>query len=187
MAIRLLFLTILSLALTACVSDTPTQKPNPMSQASAVAVAMPEFITNENTTLRWRSDLIWVDDPEGRFERRADMLQKILQNEFVRKGYSFVDAEQSATYDVVAVAVLGAIEGYEELEETFRLYPSLSKGDSDYKRGTVLVALAPAGTTTIVWRGALEMFTDPGMVAIDVREKRMQWGSMQLLNSIPNY
>lgn len=187
MAIRFFILATLSWALAACVSDTPVQKPNPMSQASAVAVAMPEFITNENTTLRWRSDLIWVDDPEGRFERRADMLQQILQNEFVRKGYRFVGTGEPANYDVVAVAVLGAIEGYEELEETFRLYPSLSKGDSGYKRGTVLVALAPAGTTKIVWRGALEMFTDPGMVPIDVREKRMQWGSTQLLSSIPNY
>ncbi len=187
MAIRLFLIAILSWTLAACVSDTPIQTPDPLSQASAVAVAMPEFITNENTTLRWRSDLIWVDDPEGRFERRADMLQLILQNEFIRKGYNFVGAGEPANYDVVAVAVLGAIEGYEELEETFRLYPSLSKGDSGYKRGSVLVALAPAGTTRIVWRGALEMFTDPGMVPIDVREKRMQWGSMQLLSSIPNY
>jgi hypothetical protein len=186
-AIRLFLIAILSWTLAACVSDTPIQTPDPMSQASAVAVAMPEFITNENTTLRWRSDLIWVDDPEGRFERRADMLQLILQNEFIRKGYNFVGAGEPANYDVVAVAVLGAIEGYEELEETFRLYPSLSKGDSGYKRGSVLVALAPAGTTKIVWRGALEMFTDPGMVPIDVREKRMRWGSMQLLSSIPNY
>ena len=187
MAIRLFLIAIFCWTLAACVSDTPIQKPDPMSQASAVAVAMPEFITNENTTLRWRSNLIWVDDPEGRFERRADMLQLILQNEFIRKGYNFVGAGEPANYDVVAVAVLGAIEGYEELEETFRLYPSLSKGDSGYKRGSVLVALAPAGTTRIVWRGALEMFTDPGMVPIDVREKRMQWGSMQLLSSIPNY
>ena len=187
MTFRLFVVAILSWALTACVSDIPTQTPDPMSRASAVAVAMPEFITNENTTLRWRSKLIWVDDPEGRFERRADMLQQILQNEFVRKGYSFVDAGEPANYDVVAVAVLGAIEGYAELEETFRLYPSLSTGHSDYKRGSVLVALAAAGTTRIVWRGALEMFTDPGMVALDIREKRMQWGSMQLLSSIPNY
>lgn len=187
MAIRLFLLAIFSFTLAACASDTPIQKPNPMTQASAVAVAMPEFITNENTTLRWLSNLIWVDDPEGRFERRAGMLQLALQNEFVRKGYSFVDAGEPANYDVVAVAVLGAIEGYAELEEAFRLYPSLKRGHSDYKRGTVLVALAPAGTTRIVWRGALEMFTDPGMVPIDVREKRMQWGSMQLLNSIPNY
>jgi hypothetical protein len=186
-AIRLFLLAILSCALAACVSDTPTKKPNPMSQSSAVAVATPEFITHENTTLRWRSKLIWVDDPEGRFERRADMLQQALQNEFVRKGYSFVSAGEPASYDVIAVAVLGAIEGYAKLEETFRLYPSLSRGYSDYKRGSVLVALAPAGTTKIVWRGALEMFTDPGMVPIDVREKRMQWGSQQLLKSIRNY
>jgi hypothetical protein len=186
-AIRLLLIAILGSTLAACVSDTPIQSPDPMSQASAVAVAMPEFLTNENTTLRWRSDLIWVDDPEGRFERRAAMLQLTLQNEFVRKGYSFVGTGEPANYDVVAVAVLGAIEGYAELEETFRLYPSLNKGDSGYKRGSVLVALAPAGTTKIVWRGAIEMFTDPGMVPIDVREKRMQWGSMQLLSSIPNY
>lgn len=187
MAIRLFLIAVLSWTLTACVSGTPIQKPDPMSQASAVSVAMPEFITSENTTLRWRSNLIWVDDPEGRFERRADMLQQILQKEFVRKGYRFVAAGEPANYDVVAVAVLGSIEGYAELEETFHLYPSLNRSHSDYKRGSVLVALAPVGTTRIVWRGALEMFTDPGMVPIDVREKRMQWGSMQLLNSIPNY
>jgi hypothetical protein len=187
MAIRLFLIAILSWTLTACVSDTRVQKPKPMGQTSAVAVALPDFITNEHTTLRWRSNLIWVDDPEGLFKRRADMLQRALQNEFVRKGYSFVGAGEPADYEVVAVAVLGAIEGYAELEKTFRLYPSLNRGHSDYKQGSVLVALAPVGSTKIVWRGALEMFTDPGMVPIDVREKHMQWGSMQLLKSIPNY
>ena len=187
MAFRLLLAFIMSTALAACVSETPIQKPDPMSQSSAVSVAMPGFITSSNTVLRWRSDLIWIDDPEGRYERRADMLQQALQDEFKRKGYSFVGANEAANYDVLAVALLGDIQGHTEVEEVFRMYPSLSASSEGYKRGTILVALAPAGTKIVVWRGALEMFTEPGMQQVQVREQRMQWGARQVLSSIPNY
>ncbi len=187
MAFRIFLIVVFSMALAACVSDTPVRTPDPMTQASAVAVSMPGFITSPTTTIRWRSNLIWVDDPDGRYERRADMLQHALENEFKRKGYTFVGANEPANYDVLAVALLGDIEGHQELEETFRLYPSLNSNANGLKRGTILVALAPAGTKIIVWRGALEMFTDPGMAPIDVREKRMQWGAMQVLSSIPNH
>jgi len=184
---RLIVIAVLSFTLSACVSDTPIQTPDPMTQASAVAVSLPGFVTNPSTTLRWHSNLIWVNDPDGRYERRGGMLQLALQNEFIRKGYTFTGPNEPANYDVLAVALLGDIEGHQELEETFRLYPSLNNNAKGYKRGTILVALAPAGSKTIVWRGALEMFTDPGMQPIDVREQRMQWGAMQVLSSIPNY
>ena len=187
MAFRLLLATILSCALAACSSNTAVPTSSPLSQSSAVSVSMPGFITSPTTVLRWRSDLIWIDDPEGRFERRADMLQHALQSEFERKGYTFVGTDETANFDVLAVALLGDIQGHTEVEETFRMYPSLSAPSQGYKRGTILVALAVAGTKTVVWRGALEMFTDPEMQKVQVREQRMQWGAMQVLSSIPNY
>ena len=187
MAFRLLFAFILSTALAACVSVRPAPTANPMNQSSAVSVAMPGFITSTNTVLRWHSDLIWIDDPEGRYERRAVMLQQALQDEFKRKGYSFVGPDEEANYDVLAVALLGEIQGHAEVEEIFRMYPSLNAPSEGYKRGTILVALAAAGTDTVVWRGALEIFTDPGMQQIQLRQQRMQWGAKQVLSSIPNY
>jgi len=184
---RILLSLILGCTLSACVSETPTPAPNPMAQSSSISVATPEFITSPDTVLRWYSDLIWIDDPEGRFERRADMLQASLQNEFARKGYTFVGKDEPANYDVLAVAILGDIAGHEKLEQIFRLYPSLNGAAGGYSRGTVLVALAPAGTKNIVWRGALEIFTDPELQPISVRKQRMEWGAMQVLASIPNY
>jgi len=184
--LRLLVATFLSWTLTACISS-PMQAPDPMSQSSAVSVATPDFLTSPDTALRWYSDLIWIDDPEGRYERRADMLQQALQHEFEHKGYSFVKPGEIADYDVLAVAVLGDINGHQKVEQVFRMYPSLGTPARGYKRGTVLVALAPTGTKTIVWRGALEVFTDPGMQPIQVREHRIQHGAVQLLRSIPNY
>jgi hypothetical protein len=184
---RFLLALAVSSVLVACASSPPLQTPAPLSRASAVAVAMPGFVTSADTVLRWSSDLIWVDDPEGRYERRADMLQLALQSEFERKGYAFVDSGQPANYEVLAVALLGDIEGHKEVEETFRMYPSLGSNPQGYKRGNVLVALAVAGTDIIVWRGALEVFTDPGMEKVSIREQRMQWGARQVLSSIPNY
>ncbi len=187
MVFRLFLIVSMSWTLAACNSSTPAQTADPMRQSSAVSVSMPGFITSSNTVLRWHSDLIWIDDPEGRYERRADMLQQALQSEFERKGYTFTGANETANYDVLAVALLGDIQGHKEVEEVFRMYPSLSTPSGGYKRGTILVALAPAGTKTVVWRGALEMFTDPGMQTIQAREQRMQWGATQVLGSIPNY
>ena len=65
----------------------------------------------------------------------------------------------------------------------FRLYPALAS--SDHERGTVLVAIAPKGTNDIVWRGALQVFTDPGMTPLAEREERMRWGAANLLSGIP--
>ena len=178
-----------ALALVACTSSSSTTTPesNPLSQSSAVSVSMPGFVTTADTTLRWRSDLIWVDDPEGKYEQIADMLQQILQREFERKGYQFVGPTEEATYDVLAVALLGELEGREEIEQIFRLYPSLTANSGGYTKGNVLVAIAPSGTKTIVWRGALEAFTDPGMQPMEVRKQRMEWAAQQLLRSIPEH
>ena len=186
---RLIFPVLAMLALAACTSGNskPIPAADPLSQSSAVSVAMPGFKTAPGTTLRWHSDLMWVDDPEGRHARQAVRLQQILQDEFVRKGYVFVGAAEEANYDVLAIALLGDLEGQERIEQIFRLYPSLSADSGAYTKGNLLVALAPAGTKNIVWRGALEVFTDPGMQAVEVREQRMHWAARQLLGSIPSY
>ncbi|MEH6567797.1 MAG: hypothetical protein V7709_01895 [Halioglobus sp.] len=184
---RLALTALIALVLIACSGSPTAPKPDPLSQSSAVSVAMPDFKTSDDTTLRWRSQLIWVDDPEGQFERRADMLQNSLQVEFERKGYQFVGPNEQATYDVLAVAVLGDLKDQTEIEQIFRLYPSLASNSQGYTPGNVLVAIAPIGTTHIVWRGALEVFSNPGMQPIEVVQKRMQWAARALLASIPNY
>jgi hypothetical protein len=185
---RIALVLLSSVALAACVAGTSTAPdPDPLSQSSAVSVSMPEFVTSADTTLRWRSDLIWVDDPDGQYERSAEMLQGVLQDELQSKGYEFVGPGDAANYDVLAVALLGALEGREEIEQVFRLYPSLTANSGGYTRGNVLVAIAPAGTKQIVWRGAIELFSDPAMAPIEERRARMQWAARQLLGSIPNY
>ena len=184
---RFLLSLLAFVVITGCSTEGPTPEPDPMTQSSAVSVSMPGFKTDENTTLRWYSDLMWVDDPEGRYERRADLLQQILQREFEQKGYRFVGPDEDADYDVLAVALLGELSEQEEIEQVFRLYPSLADGNSGYTKGNLLVAIAPAGTRDIVWRGAIEVFSDPSMQPLEVREKRMQWASQNLLSSIPNH
>ena len=37
----------------------------------------------------------------------------------------------------------------------------------------------------IVWRGALEVYTDPGMQPVNARDERLKWIAQQLLGSIP--
>ena len=179
------FLLPLLILLAACTSTSqPTAEP-PV-RASAVSVTMPGFEVSADTTLAWRSDLIWVDDPEGRFERRAELLQRALKDEFARKGLRFSADPDSASYDVLAIAMLGPLSGHPEVEEVFKLYPALQKSTEDYRRGSVVVAIAPRGTSDILWRGALEMFTEPNtMQPLSVREERMRWGAQQLLASIP--
>ena len=175
----------LLILLGACAA-TPQPTAEPPVRASAVSVTMPGFEVSADTTLAWRSDLIWVDDPEGRFERRAELLQRALKDEFARKGLQFSADPDAASYDVLAIAMLGPVSGHPEVEEVFRLYPALQKSTEGYRRGSVVVAIAPRGTSDILWRGALEMFTEPNtMQPLSVREERMRWGAQQLLASIP--
>ena len=181
---RALLLPLL-LLLGACTSQPPPAGEPPV-RASAVSVTMPGFAVSPATTLAWRADLIWVDDPEGRFERRGERLQRALEDEFAGKGLRFAANPDSATYDVLAIAMLGPVSGHPEVEEVFRLYPALQKSTAGYRRGSVIVAIAPRGTSDILWRGALEMFTDrDSMQPVAVREQQLRWGARQLLASIP--
>lgn len=178
-------LLLLLTTLWACSSGPATPKKDPLEQASAVAVTLPGFITEPGTTLHWHRQLLWVDDPDGRYERRAKVLQQALQLEFERKGYRFVSDDQEATYDVVAVAMLGELAQQKEVQDFFRLYPTLAKPAAGYDRGTVLVAIAPAGSNEIVWRGALEVYTDSGKLPLAQREAQLRWAAQQLLRSVP--
>ena len=89
MTSRLILPLLIALSLGAC--SAPAPQPDPLSQASAVSVTLPGFVTGPGTTLHWHSDLKWMDDPEGRYKRRAKVLQQALQREFERKGYRFVE------------------------------------------------------------------------------------------------
>jgi len=178
---------LLPILLAACSSAPSGPKTDPLYQASAVSVTMPGFVTMPGTTLRWYSDIQWTDDPQGQYKRRAQVLQQALQREFEHKGYHFVDDPGAATYDVVAIALRGKLQDREELESVFRLYPSLAEPAKGYGQGTVLVAIAPAGTRDIVWRGALAVFTDPGgKLPVAERDQRMSWAASKILGSIPS-
>ena len=183
MEIRLLLPLILA-TLTACSSE-PIRSSDPLTQSSAVAVSKPAFVTNSDTTMSWRRDLVWVDDPDGRFERRARSLQVALQQELEHKGYQFLPQGAGADYEVLAVALLGDPGDHAELQAQVRLYPALASAAGDYEHGTVLVASAPGGSNDIVWRGALQVFSDPGMTPVAERERRMRWGAANLLAGIP--
>ena len=82
MSYRFLSTLTLAMLLAACTSTSNTPQTDPLYQASAVSVNMPGFITSQETTLRWYSDLQWMDDPTGQYKRRAAVLQQALQQEF---------------------------------------------------------------------------------------------------------
>lgn len=184
MPLRHLILAAVLVLVSAC--SSPASRPvDPLEQASAVSVTLPGFAPTAGTTLHWHRELVWVDDPDGRFERRAKILQDALEDEFGRKGYRFVADDSEAHFDVVAVAMLGQLEDHDEIQEFFRLYPALAKPPGGYRRGTVLVAIATTGTSDIVWRGALEVYTDSGKVPVAERDQRLRWAASKLLESIP--
>jgi hypothetical protein len=169
----------------ACSNSPELEPADPLEQVSAISVTLPGFDPVPGTALHWHRELVWVDDPEGRFGREAVVLQRALQDEFERKGYRFEADDEAADYDVVGVAMLGALEDHAEVQEFFRLYPALAKPAEGYGLGTVLVAITPANSSKVVWRGALELYTDRGMVPAGQQEQRLQWAAAKLLESIP--
>ena len=182
---HLILLSALLTLVSACGGSAGIQPGEPLEQASAVSVTLPGFTPTSGTTLHWHRDLVWVDDPEGRFERRAKVLQQALEDQFLGKGFRFVADDATADYDVVAVAMLGDLEDHAEIQEFFRLYPSLAEPARGYGRGTVLVAITPAGSSEVVWRGALEVYTDPDKMPVAERHQRLRWAAERLLESIP--
>ncbi len=185
MRYRPILLSALLALVSACGTGPGIEPIEPLEQASAVSVTLPGFTPGSGATLHWHRDLVWVDDPDGRFERRARVLQQALEDQFARKGYRFVADDASADYDVLAVAMLGDLEDHAEIQEFFRLYPALAEPARGYGRGTVLVAITPAGSSEVVWRGALEVYTDPDKMPVAQRDQRLRWAAERLLESIP--
>ena len=172
--------------LAGCKGDSTTPADvDPLSRASVISASTPEFASPVGARVRWYSPLVWTGELNADSQQNAEMLQAALQAEFERRGYAFVVDGADADYDVLGVAVLGELGAHPEIEEIFRLYPSLAPTAADYTSGTVLVAIAPAGTNRIVWRGALEVFTGVKLPA-DLRRERMQAASMMLLGSVPS-
>jgi hypothetical protein len=184
--LRQLLLPSLLALISACGGTSRIEPADQLEQASAVSVTLPGFTPETGSKLHWHRELVWVDDPDGRFERRAKVLQQALEVEFENKGYQFVSDDMDANYDVIAVALLGQLDDHAEIQEFFRLYPSLAKPARGYGRGTVLVAITPAGTSDVVWRGALEVYTDPDKMPVAQRDQRLRWAATKLLESIPS-
>jgi hypothetical protein len=156
---------------------------DPLSRSSVIASASPAFATPTGPVLHWYSDLVWSGDVSETSDDSASVLTRALEQELGKKGYRFTAQASDADYDVLAVAVLGDIAAHPEIEQLFRLYPSL-RGGGSYESGNVLFAVAPAGTTEIVWRGAIEVFTGE-QFSDEIRHLRIRKASEMLLGSIP--
>ncbi len=164
-------------------STSPAATTDPLTRSSVVASASPEFTRPTGPALHWHSDLIWSGSVTDTSDASAAALTRSLERVLEGKGYRFTANSREADYDVLAVAVLGDIVAHPEIEQLFRLYPSL-RGDGNFGSGNVLFAVAPAGTTDIVWRGAIEVFTGEPL-SDEARHLRIQKASEMLLGSIP--
>ena len=164
-------------------ANPATTAANPLSRSSVIASASPEFARPTGPVMHWFSDLIWVGGSTETSDDSAAVLSAALQAELEGKGYRFTDDPAEADYDVLAVAVLGDIASHPDVEKLFRLYPSL-RGGGDYESGNVLFAVAPRGTTDIIWRGAIEVFTGE-QFSDELRHLRIRKASEMLLGSIP--
>lgn len=164
-------------------ANPATAGTNPLSRSSVIASASPEFARPTGPMLHWFSDLIWSGPETATSADSAEVLLAALEAELARKGYRFTTEEADADYVVLAVAVIGDIAAHPDVEQLFRLYPSL-RGGGEYDSGNVLFAIAPAGTTDIVWRGAIEVFTGE-QFSDELRHQRIRKASEMLLGSIP--
>jgi len=144
----------------ACAQNTPVIKPNnELSRINVISVGNNNFSLQRGDQLRWRRDIIWVQD-----EGLADIEKSInrqnltheIEKQLLAKGYPVVSGSQTTQYEIVAAVILGESDRGQALTELARLYPSLGNSHEALEKGTLMLGFSRAGSKTLDWRIAIQ-------------------------------
>ena len=176
------------LFLAAC-SEQPAKAsyPDELSRLSAVAVTSTGFSLEPGSSLGWRTEVIWLQGdnshelPPG---VNSQGLRTELERQLQAMGHSFVAADESADYVLIAAVILGESEAGDEFIELAKLYPSLEYVSQTLEKGSLLVGLSRPGSPVILWRAGIQAFIAENLTPAQ-RQQRLEAIVRSLLRTLP--
>ncbi len=176
---------LLLLGVTACVSTSTSAPHEPLKQKVTVTVSSPDMPVKSNTPMSWARDLKKFSDDELVDKNREfyNWIGSEVQAQVVSKGFTVVDELASTRYQLVGVVVLSDTDKGQHAEELFKLFPSLTGESSDNPKGTLLLGILDTQTGQGVWRGAIQVFTNPEATVAEsqVRVRELLQGLLKKL------
>lgn len=169
-----LWISVLSLCLTACVISNAPARKAPLQQKVSVTVQGAELPVTATTPLSWYADVKEVKALRGDIQsvRRDAVIDRLpddgavpmwiqteIQRQMEAKGFLFTASP--TRYQLVGAAVLGEGEASTQVQKVFHLFPALAgTGDAAHPKGTLLLGIWDSRLERGVWRTALQTFAD---------------------------
>ncbi|MDO3387656.1 hypothetical protein QWI17_17565 [Gilvimarinus sp. SDUM040013] len=161
LVLRINFIALLVWLTSACTTQTePRQHPNYTS--SFISVAEPGFKLQVGDRLAWRAPIEVIAEQGNTLKPQTlSHLKRRLESDIAAQGL-IMTANQSADYLLDAVIIVDELMSKEQLVERFDIAPALYNS-GEYDAGTMVLRFIHPYSQRTLWRGAMEVFTDPSM------------------------
>ncbi|CAA0120594.1 Uncharacterised protein [BD1-7 clade bacterium] len=169
------------LTLAAC-SSQPQQSNQTAQQLLPAALTNYTVIVMDNGVISlepgmkfaWKDPMAVVGVPESEEQAVSKRMQETIEKEIESHGYGFTDNLSQAPYSLVSVAILDEATSDADLDDftlAFGLDPGLPTPTAQYGKGSLVVGVFDTQFGSLVWRGAVQVFTDHTLPA-DVKQQR---------------
>lgn len=163
---------------------------------SEISVLNPNFKPRTGDTFAWYSPIIWSTEIIPESPELRQFLTQLLEEQVVSKGYRMVEDQSQADYIIGAAIVDGKSERSQEINNFFRLFPSLGDSESGLRESEALVGVIRQGDQELVkagaggshltlWRASIKAYVLGEKVSDDLREQRYRFFAQKLMSNLP--
>ena len=182
--LRTLAFCLATIGLIGC-NSTPDieQIPRELKLLTTVSNTSGSFNPDKQDLFSWQSPVELYSEEQNPGSAQVELVTQELNQQLKQKGYALIDNKHLSHYLLQAVIVYGNSLHDDKLKRIYGIEANLGSAQDDYQRGSLLLAISkPSGH--IVWRGAVQVFTDPTLPA-DIRQQRLSLAIASMLSNLP--
>lgn len=170
--------------------------PDAAKQYSNISAVNPSFKPRQGQTVAWYSPIIWSSAALPESTALQSFLSKLVEAQLELKGFKMVTDKQSADYIIGAAIVDGESEQSSQLENLFKLFPSVGKVSDRFAESEALIGIIrgselhlleddDVGSGIALWRSSLKAYVLGESVSEQEREQRFRFFAAQLMRGLP--
>ncbi len=185
-SVRLTLLMLLCLILIACTgSSNLVQRQQDLARSSVVTSTTGTINVNPDSSILVPPLMpVYSDTKLELNQEKISHITSALQNEFRQKGFTLSSDPDSTTYRIKPAVLYGNALNSMDFIDEYGVQPFLS-GESGLERGTLIVLVIHAGSKQVVWRGAVQLFTDETLT-LEQSHQRVDHAVRELLEHFPS-
>lgn len=168
--LKIIGFVIFILGLSSCAPE-PKEVGNKRYTSSIVSVSDPGFHLKKGDKFAWFGPVEIIAKPDKSLSAQTVYhLKSRFEQDIRANGLLVVGSQSDADYLLDAVIILDHMLSKEELVARFDIAPSLI-GNSNFDEGTLVLRLLRSDSRRTLWRGAMEVFSDPNESDAEHRQR----------------